>query len=494
MGYKRPVDDPNPPRLFAFSLVFISGAVVMMLEMVGFRVLAPFFGYSIYVWGNLIGLIMASLAAGSFLGGRWADGGPGAGLIFRSCSAAGIYVAGMLFFYKDVMSAAAGLGLLGGSLLSTAVVFGPPMALLSTVPPVAVKLLTQPGHVGRAAGRVYALSTAGSLAGVFGAAFGLIPSIGSHWTMACCAALLLIPCFIGVFVLRRGKLLLGAALLLPALAWSDGAPAANVLYRKDSLYFNIQVVQQGTTRVFIRDGKARASTYDPAHLWTKDYWDLANIGALLKEPRRILIVGMGTGTTARQYLSFYPQAEIDGVEIDPDVVDVARRFFGLVDDPRLRLRVADARPFIERSPERYSVVEIDAFLRPLEIPFYLTTREYFAAVAAHMEDGGVAVANVVSPPGTRFVRRLTATLRTSFPSVFVGTFHEHQMIVAVKGRMGREEMAARLKQKAPEELKWVADWAGQNLFEAREEPGDAPLTDDNAPIEQLTYDAVHNKR
>jgi hypothetical protein len=202
---------------------------------------------------------------------------------------------------------------------------------------------------------------------------------------------------------------------------------------------------------------------------------------LLGRPvERVAILGNAGGTTARAYGVFYPQARIDGVELDPAVSEAGRRFMGLDSNPRLRVITADARPFLRRTSARYDVIAIDAYRQPY-VPFYLATQEFFQLVREHLRPGGIVALNVATVPGDeRLARDVAGTLATVFPSVRMWPALPLNRLVL--GFTGPVE-PARLR-RAPARLRPLTALLERQLRPV--EPAADPWTDDRAPVEWVT--------
>lgn len=475
-------------RAALLATSFLCGANVMVQELLGFRVLAPSFGYSIYVWGNLLGLILGALAAGYFWGGKIADRRQDPAFLYKLIGAVAAYQLALLFGYRPVLEGLAGLGPVKGSCAATLVLFGPVMLGLSMVSPYVTKLLSKDMPVGGASGLVYGVSTLGSLAGVVAAAFLLIPVFGSHATLTASFAISLLTAAAGLWGgARKSALLLLAA--LPAAALSAPPARAGLLYAKDSAYFRVEVVRRGDRVIFYRDG-TRSSELREGETFSGDYWDLFLLGAMFARPSRILILGMGTGTSLREYLRFFPEARIDAVELDPVVESVARRYFAVPDVPRLAVHVADARTFLSSGRGTYGFIELDVYRQPLQVPFYIATREFFAAVRRRLDADGVMMMNVVSQPGTEYLDRLAATVASEFPSVYAVRFKGNTLLFATAAPSTLGEVRRRIGAEARPELASLAARA-QELFVYEAPAGRRrPFTDDLAPIEQLAAKAL----
>ena len=291
----------------------------------------------------------------------------------------------------DQVSAGAAIG----SFFAVLALFAPAVTLLGMVAPFAVRLaIDDVRDAGSVAGRLYALSTVGSLLGTFLSALVLIPTIGTRRTLLAAAVL--------VALSGRGaarpplaprRCGVGALIAVPT-----GAVRAEpgLIYEHESRYQFIHVTElNGVRRLYLNEGLAVHSIWRPNTVLTGGEWDTyLAVPPLLGRPlRRVAILGNAGGTTARAMGVFYPQARIDGVELDPDVTAVGRRYFGLDDNPRLHVITADARPFLRRTHTRYDLIVVDAY-RPPYVPFYLATQEFFRLARSRLAPGGAIVLNV----------------------------------------------------------------------------------------------------
>src|SRR6195256_1903480 len=352
------------------------------------RVLAPYLGPSLYVWGVLIGLILIYLSAGYVIGGRLADRHPRAEVLYQITAWAGLWIGVIpLVSYPILLASQQGfrdlsVGLVAGTLLAVVLLFAGAVILLGCVSPFAIRLLLKDVETGgNTAGRVYALSTAGSILGTFLPVFWFIPTFGTRPTLE-----------------GFGLAVILAWILLPS--GIKPPEVGKLLYEKESAYHYIQVVQVGTkTELILNEGQAVHSIYDSENLLTRGPWDYMVIADAFKpaqasepEPKRVAILGLAGGTPARQYTAAYgSQVQITGVEIDPEILDVARRYFHL-DEPNVHPVAADARYWLNTQAGKYDVIILDAYRQPY-IPFHLTTREFFSEVRTHLNPGGVAVVN-----------------------------------------------------------------------------------------------------
>lgn len=469
-------------------VVFLAGVATLAAEIAASRLLAPYFGSSTVVWANIIGLTLGFLALGYGVGGRWADRRPDARLLAVILVVAAAALAVTPFAARPILDLAVrgldaiSVGSVVGSFFAALALFALPMTALGAVSPFAVRLaLTEVEHAGQVAGRLYALSTAGSLVGTFAAALVAIPIVGTQRTLvgtAVCVAL--------ASAVLGGRRWLAAPALAAAFLALPAGHVKQSLFEAESRYQFIRVVEtDGVRELQLNEGVATHSQWRRDAVLTGGYWDLFSIlPALLdRPPSRMLVIGNAGATIARAYGRFYPAVAIDGVEIDPKVNDVARRFFGAGDNPRLRLIAADGRPFIEQSDDRYDLIVVDAYRQPY-VPFQLATQEFFAAAAHHLRRGGVIALNVATTPADR---RLSAavgtTLLTAVPQVWRWRALEfNDVLIGLDRPLTRAEFVARAHA-VRGRLRLLLPFL-DSLAEVR--PNGRPLTDDRAPVEWLT--------
>jgi spermidine synthase len=474
------------------AVVFVAGVGSLATEIAASRLLAPYFGNSTVVWANVIGLVLASLSLGYWLGGRLADRRPEPRVLGLLVAAAAVLVALTPFLADpfleltveglDEVSTGAAIG----SFFGVLILFAPPVVLLGMVAPFAIRLgLERVEAAGAVAGRLYAVSTIGSLLGTFLSALVAIPLIGTQRTLLASAALLAVA-GAGLLGLRWLALAaaLGALTLLP-----PGAVKARegVLLEDESLYQFVQVAEQdGARRLYLDEGVAVHSVWRPGEVLTGGVWDtFLALPPLLGRPLdRVAILGNAGGTTARAMGVYYPEADIDGVELDPAVTDAGRRFLGLGDNPRLRVHTADARPFLRRTEERYDLIVVDAY-RPPYVPFYLATREFFALVREHLTPGGIVALNVATvPDDTRLARAIATTVAEELPAVWTWqALRFNQIVIGLERPLPRAEIDRRLRA-VTGDLAPLARLVADDLRPAQ--PSGEPWTDDHAPVEWIT--------
>jgi spermidine synthase len=402
---------------------------VMGLEMSASRLIAPYFGSTLSVWTSLIGLVLIFLTAGYYLGGAVADR-----YASRSLLGAFVMVAGAVtllvplagkFVLEAAWSLTPRLGLLGASLVGTFALFSVPMVLLGCVCPFAMKLsIRDLGRTGRASARIYAVSALGSVVGTFLPALVMIDRWGVRRSIMAFGLLLLAAGLL--FSARLRFLPLASAVLLLLVPLPPLLSAEGVIARDESSYNYLQVAEVGDARVLIVDWGA-FSYYCPGSFRTHQYFDYLLLAPLLRaEPpdewlRDVLVVGLGSGTTAKQITQAYGPLAIDGVEIDPAIVDLGQRYFDMT-EPNLRVHVTDGRAFLGHCGRQYDWVVVDAY-QGSDIPFHLITQEFFQQIRERLRPGGVLSINIAwwDADAPQLLRRVAATVRTAFPSVYAIT-------------------------------------------------------------------------
>ena len=424
-------------RKTLFFAVFISGMTTLGIEMSASRLLGSVFGTSNVVWANIIGLILIYLTAGYFIGGRWADSRPYHETFYRLLAWSAFLSGLMPIAARPVLLLAAraveqlDTAVMVGSFLSILILFSVPITLLGCVSPFAIRLsITSPDQAGRISGRIYAISTLGSILGTFLPVLVLIPSIGTSFTFLAFSLVLLIIAFWGLFQVRRlyALRLIWMPILLLLLSWLTlKGPLKNTegqIYETESSYNYIQVVERGGTRyLLLNEGQGIHSVFTPGELITQGTWDyftsapFFNEGPVeISDVKRLGLVGLAAGTIAKQYSVFFGEIPIDGWEIDPVIIEVGRKYFDMT-EPNLNAIAADGRYGIQHSDHAYSVIGVDAYRLPY-IPWHLTTKEFFQEVRDHLTADGVVAINVGRTfEDRRIIEAMAGTLKSVFPSV-----------------------------------------------------------------------------
>jgi spermidine synthase len=504
---RRPADRSNPhgavrdrcARWWLAALVLVAGGASLSTEMTGARLLAPYFGASDLVWSNVIGLILVSLAVGYWLGGRLADRFPThralATVVLVAALALAVipFAARPLFLASATAFANVSAGAFIASFFGALAMFIIPVTALGAVAPWSIRLsVDRVDRTGSVAGRLYALSTIGAIIGTFLPVLVLIPMIGTRRTLLWTAAVLAITA--APALSRRllwAPLVAIALTLVPLGPIKPAGPGERILFEGESPYQFVQVVQEpnGDRVLHLNEGWAAHSLL-PAHgVLTDNYWDaFTALPSLAGGSRgRLLVLGNAGGTVSTLYGRIWPDVTIDGVETDPLVTSAGRRFLDM-SNPRLHVYTADARFWLEGSRPRYNVIAIDAYTQPY-IPFYLATREFFGLVDAHLAPGGVAALNVGTPPDqTALVGRIATTMRAVFPTVMTARYTTFNSLVLGFQRGTGVAAVRRALERSPGLAHGPGDQLAGELLPVA--AGGVPLTDDQAPIELLTDQAL----
>lgn len=409
-----------------YIVVSVTGAVIMALEILSSRILAPEFGNSVFVWGSIISVFLAALSIGYYLGGRLADRNPEIAALARLISLAALFQAGLIVVGGQITSAIGTLthGSPAGTLLAATILFGPPSVLLATVSPFVVRLAARDlSELGNTAGRLYAVSTAGSLVGTLLCTFVLIPHLEVHQILS---LLLLATALVAILGLveavgQQRLFLLTAGLLILFAVWSMTSRRelpSGVVHFEVSPYQTLRVSDLGGER-FLYGDRTLYSAVSLENQQTSLPYQRYSAGSLLLNPEieTVLSIGMGSGGIGTYLHTVIPDLEVDYVEIDPAVARIARQFFFFEDDARNRVHIGDARQFLRRSERHWDYIHTDAYIG-LSIPFHLTTVEFFDEVKRHLSPGGVLGLNLATGLEKPFPQAILHTLSTRFETVF----------------------------------------------------------------------------
>jgi len=531
--FARPLPPEEPHDLGPWGmlrlklLAVVCGAGLMGLEIVGARVISPYFGHSIYVWGSLISVFLGALALGYYVGGRAADRRPSLRLLGSIVAIAGLMLLALRHLSPAICSVivGAGLGTRLGTLVACAVLFFAPSFLMGMISPFAVRLAAQAvSKMGKTAGSLYALSTLGSIIGTLLTSLVLIDLVGIDLVVLglglvlIAAALVLarllpgrsgIAAPMGLAVLAvPGSLLLGPAEFIGVIDKKE-----SLVYQADSPYQHIVVTREPT-----EDGRSRLNLkfdrYIESAIYEGEpvqaatiYTNMMHLPLIFNaDIKTVLAIGGGGGTVPREYHDHYG-CDVHIVEIDPKVLKVARVYFKLQLGDRMRATVEDGRMFLKSDRGKYDLILVDAFSGGGQIPFHLTTREFFAEVREHLQPDGVLAMNVISALTGRRGKMYRSILRTwqqaGFGQVYVFPRYENELLPAIpKNIILIATMSAeRLR---PEEIREAASWLVHDKVrvmdftlhashylageEAKPFADVDVLTDDFAPVELMAQD------
>ena len=499
-------------------LVFWAGAVLMGLEIAGSRVLAPHFGNSIFVWGSLITVFLAALSVGYYLGGRIADWHPSHVLLSLICMAVSVWIVGLSLFGSALCQSllSQGAGEESGPLLASLMLFLPPSVGMGAVSPFAIRLTASSiGSVGKISGSLYALSTLGSIAGTMLTTFVLIPIVGVSVILRGLGISLFIAALLVLPSIRKNGLAagIGAMVILftvlaaPMVAGRSIGPSERLVIDIATPYHNIAVVDnlRDNSRQlrFDRFTESFIVNAPPYPSW--GYTNYFNLAFLLKpEMKRALFIGAGGGIGPRAFQMHRPEMQIDVVDIDPKVLETAKKHFYLEDSPQIRLIAEDGRLFVRNTDERYDSILLDAFTIGGRIPFHLATKEFFQLCKEKLAKDGIFVMNINSAlngPLSAIFRSVYHTLREVFPQVYVFALREEQrgpeqstniLLVATdrERALTAEEwhdLAARYRSSSYIDQPRMSEML-QDLVVDPPDVSTAPVfTDDYAPIETMRF-------
>ncbi len=554
-------DKPAGPWLL--PVVFFAGAALMAYEIVGSRLLAPYFGNSTFVWGSLISVFLGALAAGYAVGGRIADRRPTPGALAVVLSISALLVGATVVLSEPLQERIidVNLGLRLNPLVSSILLFGPASVLMGMVSPYAVRLRAGDlASLGRTAGSLYGLSTAGSIAGTLAASFWLVQEFGSEATVLA-VGVALAACALLTALAGRARALVGTfagastvALVLLAGVGIGGEDIGSIVKSTGSEYSPVfhaggykpeYTPQQGGTLVDKADSsyhRIRVVDYDageigelPARVLHFDnslqaaaplddgepvvtgpplfgYLRAVDlVPAIRPDAKRVLLIGLGSGAAAMRLHELRPELEIDVVEIDPAVVEMAREHFGYRDsengNPRITTHVGDGRSWLAAQGDaKFDAIALDTYFAD-SIPFHLTTREFLELATERLADDGIVSANLIGAvegDKSELLRSMHETWSAVFDDVAIypvpgrdgldlETFNNVEFfasagrgVLPARGGEGSLIEAADLAVPASE----VLDQKLRELLAARYvgelETDDVPvLTDDLAPVDSL---------
>jgi spermidine synthase len=493
------------PRSIAFSdpevAVFVSGVASMGLEILAGRVLAPEFGSGIYTWGSIIGVFLAALSLGYALGGRRARERASSAALVRILVQAALFVAFLLLAADAVLQFTDALPVPAryASIVPVTVLFGPPTFLLGFISPYAAEL-SKRESAGSASGRVYAVGTVGSIVGAFATTFLLIPAFAVAHIELGFGLLLLLAAANSAGIDRSAWLRIGIAALALTGAFAGHATGVatpgETVHQTQTPYQELRVTDDGGVRTLYLNGAPQSATYlDDRSGYVFEYPRYFHVATLTSEDvDRVLFVGGGGFSGPERFLQEYPNVTVDVVELDPEVVSVAKRYFGVNEShPRLNVHVGDGREFLQNTNHTYDAIVLDAY-RKDRVPFHLTTVEFMNLAESKLDDDGTLVANVISASsgsGSEFYRAEYRTMQQAFPHVYAfptsdTPFLQNIELVATKNESGFTQ--TELQRRATERdigidlTRDLESYRNASMVLTDDVP---VLRDDRAPVDQL---------
>lgn len=488
---------------------FTTGASVMIIELAANRVLAPWFGNSLYTWTGLIGVILLSLSIGYYLGGWLADKNPNFRTFFHIISASSIlifiipFINGILyknFPYRNIVI---------GPLFASLLLFSLPGILLGSVSPYAIRLvslLSSDKKIGVSAGSIAMFSTLGSVLGTFTAGFFLIPTFKLSMIFFVTSFLLLFLSLFGYFLFEKKTiskysilnmvllvlLVLGAGLY----QYIDLHKEKNILFDKTTFYHRIRVVQTEEAKgQFLRslflDTTSEGGQYvnsSEIPIEYQKYWELSKI--FCNELKRAAFLGAGSFTMPEAISQHYKAADIDVIEIDPEVIQVGRKFFKLGDFNKIGAISDDARRFLQLTTKRYDLIFGDAFNGIRYVPAHLLTQEFFELVNSKLNTGGAFMINIISSlkgaKATLF-KCVMRTLEQAFTNSYVFpmipfNLHSMQNIIIVSSDLNFDVIGIKEKTLDYSLRSLLKNYVPPDQYEFK---GGTILTDNYNPIDYI---------
>jgi len=435
-------------------LVLIAGLATMSLEFSVSRLLIPVFGSSIYTWGSLIGVVLLGLSGGYHLGGRLADKNPSFEKFCSILFSAGLYILFIPFISSPIIEYTTGIinafidvnnnsyanNL--NSLFATFIIIIIPTLLLGMISPYAIKLATKSlDKLGNISGNLYSVSTIGSIIGTFLTVFLLIPFVQINHILYSLGILLLVSSTIRLRVIARVLVLFLLLILSISILFKDMNAVSfldfqklhlhpgNIVYETETLYSHLDVIDNYDSinnRALFLNGYPHSimDKSDPYSLESK-YTKFFPLGLLIKEnATKVLFIGGGGFSGPKYFLQHYPNVSVDVVEIDPEIVEVAKKYFFLDgSNPRLNIYTQDAREFLNSYPGKYDVIILDAFSKSY-VPFHLMTVEFYRLLSDKLTNGGSVISNHIgipneNQPASDLYRANLKTFLEVFPKAFV---------------------------------------------------------------------------
>lgn len=489
-------------------VVFISGFSVMSIEITGSRILAPFIGTSIIAWTSLIGVVLASLSLGYYLGGKVADKHPKREILGGIIGTASLYlfIVGIFNIWILTLLRENIVDLVTLSIISSLFLFGLPSVFLGMVTPFAMKLsLKSINKTGRVSGNLFAISTTGSILGTFLTGLYLIPVLGSSKLILLSSLLLSLSAFLMLLdtkIVPKIKLFSFFLLVIIGMFFVGYEPPGIGIYDKDSKYNRI-IVDIIDHPMFYKpvlaliNGRYQDRFVFQSGMFLHDEEELVAeyakyfrlINHFLNDPKEVLLIGGGGYSYPRDFLRTNLQSKIDVVEIDPAITEVSKKYFNLRDDSRLTIYHEDGRLFFNNNEKQYDAILLDAYSSDSSAPFYLTTKEAIFEMSDSLAEEGLIIANIISAVDGKegkFFRAEYNTFKEVFPQVYFFPLKEDlsktQNIILVASK---SENPLSFESTNEEYSKYLSKvFSGDLLSDA------LILTDDYAPVEYYLYERI----
>ncbi len=513
---------PGDPVRRAYLIVtaFCSGASVMIVELAGNRILAPWFGNSLYTWTGLIGVILMSISAGYYLGGYLADKRPNYAVLAHLLAVAALLTILIPIFQGGVEEAIDDANLILGPVLATALLFAVPGCLLAAVSPFSVRLislLSDDTRIGLSAGYIGMSSTLGSVAGTFGSGFVLIPQMNLRMIFLSTGLGLALLAIVGYLLfsltVRRNKSLATGAIaifafLAVAVAFSTTPGSSDVLHDETTFYHRIRVTESPTAngdrlRTLLLDTTEEGAQYvdsreTPVGHEYQRYWQLAKL--FTPDLKTAAFLGGGGFAMPEALSDAFPNARVDVVEIDPAVIEVGRKYFRVDEYPLMNAVADDARRFLRRTDTRYDMILGDAYSGVRCVPAHLVTKEFFELVKNRLTDRGIFVVDIpgcMEGEDSRMFRSVMKTISEVFAEHCVFSTSQDPaewqniFIVAASFDLNAQQVLAG---NHDGELGMAVFRAGHRTQGDYDLAGGIVFTDDRNPVEYLVAQTLRSKK
>lgn len=473
-------------------MVFLAAVFLMTVELTASRLVAPYLGNSLYTWTIIIGVILAGVSLGNYWGGRLIDRKTDFCLLSDVLIASSVLVF-LIIFLKPLLAYSSFFRWFFPLrvLFCVSLLFLAPAVGLGMVLPAVTRLRLETIKTGgKVVGGIYALSSLGSIFGTFMTGFFLIPYLGSIRTILICSWGLL---GLGWLVSRKRVLLLLTLFLLMGiysfLLWPEKVDPKS-FFEDETGYYWLAVTERkmplGTERRMVLDNAVQGGFFKETGLCSSEYLWASLLGLAYGQPERILFIGGGPYLLPKQILKIYPKAQIEVLEIDPEVTWAANKFFGPI-DTRIKTFFGDGRVGL-KGLGKYDFIYVDAYSAYASIPFHLTTREFFKEAKEHLVPGGIFAANLISAvegDKSDFLRSYAKTVEQAFPYMVIIPTRlpkEAQNVIIIGFRDQKKERVNDIGQGLTENsLKYL-----KGIVEDYRPQGGLVLADDLAPVERLT--------
>ncbi|MFO7527069.1 MAG: fused MFS/spermidine synthase [Ignavibacteriaceae bacterium] len=411
-------------KILLYLIVFVCGGSVLAIEILGTRIIGPFYGVSLFLWSALISITLIGLSIGYMIGGRMADKKKSYTVLSIIIAVSGVLTLLIPVLRNSVIGLTETMGLRASVLISSFILFFPPLTLLGMVSPYAIKLKTKSlDEVGTRAGDLYAVSTIGSVLAALLTGFILIPNIGVIKLTLSIGILLIITSAVTFMIGKKRSVKILLVVLIAGLTVCSiyflpaekPDPENGIIAIKQSAYGEIKVMDIHDTRYFLIDG----GIHTAVNVSTKENrfpyaWVLDLPKYLLGYSGDMLLIGLGGGSVLRSY--YADNWDVETVEIDPVVTETAYKYFGL--DPEMGIiHHRDGREYLKITEKSYDLIILDAF-GSSSVPFHLTTVESFRLAKSRLKEKGLLAINIEAFGWDDIiVKSITATLKNIFTNV-----------------------------------------------------------------------------